>query len=227
MFRMKASAVMWKLTMSPSLAPACGDDLSLEADVVGLGGGEGGEVVGADQGCGAGVEGVAVELVGPPEGSALLEGAGGGAGEYPVAIGAGLGVPAGVEAIRHRRCRGDGDVVGADAIEPPRQIARRLGFGFEACDLAEGMHSRIRSSSHGQLDRLAQHRRQSGLQLSLHRPQSGLLRPASEARAVVFDVQADRGHLPSKLSRPASSRIVVSYFSALASFEPGFSPATT
>ena len=80
MLRMKASAVMWKVVMSPSLGPGGGEDVALEVDVVGLGGGEGGEVVGADQGRGAGVEGVAVHSVGPPEGAVLLEGTGAASG---------------------------------------------------------------------------------------------------------------------------------------------------
>ena len=50
-----------------------GEDVALEADVVGLGRGEGGEVVGADEGGGAGVERLAVDLVRPPEGPAALE----------------------------------------------------------------------------------------------------------------------------------------------------------
>ena len=58
------------------LRPAAPEDVALEADVVGLGGGEGCEVVGADQGCGAVVEAFSVDAVRPPEGSATLEWAG-------------------------------------------------------------------------------------------------------------------------------------------------------
>src|SRR6185436_1507483 len=79
--------------------PGGGEDVAVEADVVGLGGGEGREVVRADQSCGTCVEGRAVELVWPEEGSVLLEGAGGVAGEHPVAVSAGLGVTPRVEAV--------------------------------------------------------------------------------------------------------------------------------
>ena len=80
MLRMKASAVIRKARSgSPPrarfLAPARGEDVALEAHVVGLGRGEGGEVVGAEEGGGAGVERLAVDPVGPPEGAAALEGA--------------------------------------------------------------------------------------------------------------------------------------------------------
>ena len=61
MLRMKASAVMRKVSDPGLLLPARREDVALEADVVGLGRGEGGEVVGAEQGGCAGVEGVAVQ----------------------------------------------------------------------------------------------------------------------------------------------------------------------
>ena len=98
MLRMKASAVTRKSEEVALGAPAGVEDVALEADVVGLGRGEGGEVVAAGEGRGAGVQGLAVEAVRPPQGAALLEGAGRGAGQDPVAVGARLGVAAGVEA---------------------------------------------------------------------------------------------------------------------------------
>ena len=100
MLRMKASAVIRKASEVAFLLPAGGEDVALEADVVGLGRGEGGEVVGAGQGGGAGVERRAVEPVRPPERPAALEGLGGRAGQEAVAVAARGGVAAGVEAVR-------------------------------------------------------------------------------------------------------------------------------
>ena len=78
-------------------APLGVEDVALEADVVGLGGGEGGEVMGAGEGPRADFQGAAVDPVRPPQGAALLEGAGRGPGQDSVAVGAGLGVATGVE----------------------------------------------------------------------------------------------------------------------------------
>ena len=56
------------------VGPRRGENVALEADVVGLGRGEGGEIVGADEGGGAGAERLAVDLVRPVERPAVLDG---------------------------------------------------------------------------------------------------------------------------------------------------------
>src|SRR5205085_4692268 len=106
--------------------PRGGEDVALEADVIGLGRGEGSEVMGSSEGAGAGVEGLAVDAVGPPERPAELEWARCRAGEEAVAVAAGLGVVAGVEALGGDPGAGDGDVVGREAVEAPHQVGRRL-----------------------------------------------------------------------------------------------------
>ena len=80
MLRMKASAVIAEGEDVALALPGGGEDVAVEADVVGLGGGEGGEVVLAWEGGRAGFERFAVHAVGPPEGPAPLERAGARAG---------------------------------------------------------------------------------------------------------------------------------------------------
>ena len=226
MLRMKASAVMRKVRMSPFLVQAAwwmSRSKRTWSVWVGV------KAVKSwvpGQGRRAGFERLQVDAMGPPEGAALLEGARRRAGQQAVAVAARLGAASGVEAVVHGGCGGDGDVVGPDPVQPPRQILADLGRGDEARHLPKRMHPGIGTPGHGQLHRLAQHRGQSRLQLPLHGPQPRLSRPAAKARAVVFDVQPDRGHASSD-RRPASSRTSTSSFSALASFEPGLSPATT
>src|SRR4029077_10742259 len=81
------------------LVPAGVVDVAVEADVVGLGWSEGGEVVVAGEGRGAGLQRIQVDGVRPPEGAALLERARRGAREQPVAVAARLGVVPRVEAV--------------------------------------------------------------------------------------------------------------------------------
>ena len=56
------------------------------------------------------------------------------------------------------------------------------------------MYAGVGTARDGQLDWLAQDRRQRRLQLSLDRAQARLARPAAEAGAVVFDLEPDGGH---------------------------------
>ena len=95
--------------------------------MVGLGGGEGGEVVRAGQDRGAGVERLAVDAVWPPERPPELEWARCRAGQQAIAVGARAGVAAGVEALGDDAGADYRDVVGADPLPPPNQIPRRLG----------------------------------------------------------------------------------------------------
>src|SRR4029078_6666347 len=99
------------------------------------------EVVGALKGDGAGLEGLVIDSVGPPEGLALLEGAGGGAGEEAVAVAAGLGVVAGVEAVGDGFRGGDGDVVRGETVEAAGQVLGRLSGGLKARYLPKRVNS--------------------------------------------------------------------------------------
>ena len=56
------------------------------------------------------------------------------------------------------------------------------------------MDAGVGAAGHGQLDLLAQHLRQARLEDALYGPQPRLAGPATEARAVVFDVEADGRH---------------------------------
>src|SRR5215208_1186774 len=81
------------------LDPFRADDVALEAHVVRLGGGEGREVVRAEQGGCMGVERPAVERPRPPERASPLERARRAARMEPVAVGARARVAASVEAV--------------------------------------------------------------------------------------------------------------------------------
>ena len=165
--------------------------------------------MGAGEGGGAGVEGLAVDAVRPPEGPALLEGAGGGGGR---ARGSGSvrerGVAAGVEAVAptawrrsRRRRRG---------LTPFRRRARSAGTSAAVAKLATCPRACTPASVRPatvSCDRLAQDRRQRRLQLSLHGPQPRLPGPAARSSdAVVFDVQphasAPRRSMPRTATRP-------------------------
>ena len=98
MWRMKASVLTRKARTAPGSSCPVGASPALEVAVLGLGRGECGEVVAADDGRRAGVEPLAVDLVRPPEGVALLERARCLPGQQPVAVAARGGVVAGVEA---------------------------------------------------------------------------------------------------------------------------------
>ena len=104
------------------LRPGGGEDQPLEMDVIGLGRGEGGEVVAAEQRRRAGVEALAVDPVRPPQRPAALERAGRAAGQQPVVVAARDRVAAGVEALGGRCGGGDREVARADAVEPPQQV---------------------------------------------------------------------------------------------------------
>ena len=150
MLRMKASALMRKLRTSSSCSQdAARMSRSKRTWSVWVGVKAVKSCV-AGEGRGAGVECLAVDPVRPPERLAPLEGAGGGAGEQAVAVAAGLGVAAGVEAVGGDRGGGDGYVVGAEAVEAARQVLRGLGGGVEACHLAEGVDAGVGAPGDGQ-----------------------------------------------------------------------------
>ena len=208
MLRMKASAVIRNSSRSPLARPARGEDVAVEADVVGLGRGEGGEVVRADQRSGAGLERLEVEAVRPPEGAHLLERARRRAGQHPVEIAARPGVAPRVEAVLDHAGDGHRHVVRTDAVQAARQVARQLGPRLEARHLSQRVHPCVGPPSHRQLHRRPQHSRQRRLQLPLHGPQTRLSRPAPEPRPVVFDVQPNlrhRGQYPALRRRRAGT----------------------
>ena len=137
MWRMKLSASIQNSSnlLSRDRAPAGGEDVAGEADMVGLGRREGGEVVGAGQRRRARLERAQVEATGASaardaarERTARLP------REQPVAVGAAGGIPAGVEARRRGGTLQDRDVVGEQRVErvdPSRLpgVARHLPAG--------------------------------------------------------------------------------------------------
>ena len=112
----------------------------------------------------------------------------------PVAVGAGEGVAAGVEAVADDGRGGHGDVGGAEAVQAPGQVVGHGGGGREARHLPLGVHPGVGAAGDGQLDRLAQDGLERGLELSLHRAHPRLPGPAGEPGAVVFDVEPDAAH---------------------------------
>jgi hypothetical protein len=112
MLRMKASAVMWNEARSPEKVQAAErTSRSKRTWSVWVG-------VKAVKSCvPTSLEGVVVHAVRPPERATLFERAGGGAGEYPVAVGAGLGVAPGVEAVGSHLRSCDGYVVRPYAVQ--------------------------------------------------------------------------------------------------------------
>jgi len=84
-------------------------------------------------------------------------------------------------------------VIATSSGQRPLRL-RRLARGVEARHLAERVDAGVGAAGDSQLDRLAQDRRQGGLQLPLHGSQPGLARPAAEAGAVVFDLESHGGH---------------------------------
>ncbi len=183
--------------------PAGPENLALEPDVVGLGRGERGEVVGPGQRRGAGVQTLAVERVRPPEGATALERARRPRREDPVAIAARGGVTARVEGVRSDRRGGDGDIVGPGRVDGAGKVVGQLGLGREARDLAEGVDAGVGAARDRQVDLgAAENRRQRRLQLALDGPQAGLPRPAAEPASVVFDVESDRRHREQYAAQP-------------------------
>ena len=193
MLRMKASAVIRKTRMSPLSLPARRRGFALEADVVGLGRGEGGEVVGARQGGGAGVERLAVDPVRPPERPAALERAGGAA---PSAPGSG-------SCARSRRG-------GRRSRRRPARRSRRRRRGRPVEPAAPGRRAARPSSKLADLSAARGRRRRCARRRSARpahaepcparppaRPAPCAGRaawPSPRTGAVVFDVEPDRAH---------------------------------
>ena len=184
MWRMKVSAVIQRPSRSPSRSQCASNTVALEADVVGLGRRERGEVVRPRQGGGAGVQGVAVEAPRVPVDRALQACRAGSAVEEAVAVGPRAGVAAGVEPVRRRVALQDRDVRRQDGVEAQR-VDRLVLVG---ADLPPGVHAAIGASGDGHGDLvLDQDRRQRALDLGLHRALVGLARPAGERATVVLE----------------------------------------
>ena len=195
MLRMKASAVIRKARMSPSVVPAGGEDVALEADVVGLGRGEGGEVVGAGQGGGAGVEGRRGRSGAATRGRgrARRGWARGGpaAGSGRCASGRRGGRRSRRRRPRRRsRRRRRGRARSSCGARSPGSAAAvsKLATWPSACTPVSVRPATV------SCDRLAQDRLQRRLQLALHRALPRLARPSPrKPDAVVFDVEPDGG----------------------------------
>ena len=193
MLRMKASALIRKASDVAGARPrqAAPKTVALEADVVGLGGREGGEVVAARQGGGdrrrarPGRRGGATRAPGPLERD--CRGAWSAAGSGSCARSRRRGRRSRRRPARQpsRRCR-----VGTTPFSAATRSPGDLRLGLEAGHLAASVDAGVGAPGHRQRDRLAQDRRQRHLQLFLDRAQAGLLGPAREAGAVVFDIEA-------------------------------------
>jgi hypothetical protein len=160
-----------------------------EEDVLRVGRRERGEVVGARQCCGAGVQGVPVDRVRPPQLPAERERRRAGvAGVDAVLVGARRRVAAGVEPIGGLLDASDADVVGQQRVDraQPRQLR-----GVARADLAEGVDAGVGAAGDGQPDVGAQQRGQRALELSLDRALPGLRRPPGEAGAVVLECELE------------------------------------
>jgi hypothetical protein len=165
------------------VAPLGGEHAAREADVLGLGGGERGEVVRARQQRGAGVQRLAVDAVRVVQRAAVLEGARLAAGEDAEAVGAARGVAAGVEAVGGALAGEDRDVVRGQRVEAVRLDRRARVRG----DLPPGVDPAVGPPGDGQRRGLAQQRGQRALDLGLHGAAAGLARPSGEVRAVVLE----------------------------------------
>src|SRR5947209_951122 len=113
--------------------PLGAQHVAVEANVVGLRGREGREVVRAADRGGAPIERLAVEEVSPVERAAALERARRRAREDAIAVGAAARVAAGVEAVRGDLALQDAHVRRQDAVQRVRR-GRRAGL---ACDLSK------------------------------------------------------------------------------------------
>ena len=169
----------------------------------GVGGGEAGEVVGAEQVEGGGFEGFEVEWPaavpdeGGEEGVADALGGGGfyAAFEDAVLVCFGAGGVAGVEGVGDAVGGEDADAGGEGAVECAEQVGGRdVGGEGEAGNLAEGVDAGVGAAGALGEDVLVEDGAQGGGESSLDGREAGLDLPAVEAGAVVGQLELPVGH---------------------------------
>jgi hypothetical protein len=123
--------------------PLGSKDRALEANVVGPGRREGGEVVRAGEQPGAIVERRMVHGMRPPKRTATLERARRCARMHAVAVGPRPRITASIEPIRRPLRRNNRDIPREHSVHASRKALRFLLLTSEADHLAQGMHARI------------------------------------------------------------------------------------
>jgi hypothetical protein len=172
--------------------PAGLEDIASEDLVIAVGGGEGAEVVLADDQRGGGVEGRSIEGTGIPPRPARLERGSCPSLEDAVPVAARPGRMARVEVGRRLLCSDDGDVVRQRRVERVRDPLRgRPALDLNARHLAEGVHTRVRTAGYGEPFPGRNDLVERGAQRTFDRPQPGLRRPAVEIRAVVLECELE------------------------------------
>ena len=170
------------------------DHLALEAHVLGLGGGEGREVVPADQRRRASLKRRSLDRVRPPQRPPDLERVPHRGGQHPVAIGSRAGVAAGVEPLGGGGSLDHGDRRGQDRVQAVGQLVGRHALELEARHLPPGVNARVGAAGNRQGYRLTEDPLQRRVDFALHRAQPRLRRPAGERRPVVGDREANDSH---------------------------------
>ncbi len=202
MLRMKASASIPN-SSSPRLRPAPrrGEHDALEAHVIGLSGGERGEVVLAHHQLGALPQCPEIKRVGPVQRPSALEGAARGARQDAVGVAAAGGVASGIEARRGGDALDHGHVVGQQRVD--RVGAGRLAR--VAGDLATRVHARVGAPGDGQAHYVAaQHHAQRPLQLTPERYGAArLARPARQNSVPSYSIsRRETSTAPAPSRRP-------------------------
>jgi len=169
-------------------------DRAREAAVLAFGEGEGREVVGAGQLRRAGVQGVAVDGLRPPQGAAALEDRGRAAVQNAVDVAAGGRVAPSVEAVA-----GGGDLQDVDVGRQDRVEALALdGVAGVGGDLPGGVDTSVGPTGRDGRRRRAGQDGERPFQLVLNRAAVGLPCPPGEMGPVVFDeeLRCGDGSLP-------------------------------
>src|SRR5581483_3224701 len=142
----------------------------------------------------AGLQRLAIERVRPPERPSLEERVANGGRQHPVAVDAGAGVAARVEAVGRALGLDDRDLAGQERVQGAPELLRGFAIELEACDLPPGVDPGVRPARDREPDRPSEYALQGGLDLALDGPQPRLRGPAGERPAVVGDRQAVGRH---------------------------------
>ena len=172
-----------------------------EADVLGLGRGERGEVVGPHQGASARRQQPQIDPVGPVQRPPGLQRARRRPRQHPVAIRPRGRIPPGIEIRRIRqRARQHRNIPRQQRIQRPNRRRRPLVAGH----LPPGVDAGVGppGDRHAHAVSRSQNDRQGPLDLVLDRTSAALARPARESRPVVLD-QQPAAHRTARITRRA------------------------